>query len=307
MSDLKWVDRPDCNGKWWLRDTDSPGERFALVVDDYLLINNTLDYQYAYVGPDEPSLPDARESAAPSFENQAQSWHKGYGCDLALDVDGSLRIRETREGNEQLEKINAFARTLGYGQGELDDDLVGCLKSSFDAQKEMTNAYANESMRLKKELEITKGVRNELSEAFMQEPGSATDEVPMESKQELIARDCDGVEVKVGDTVILVYTHRMPRELRDVKNTITRINIWPHGDCYICFNSQLEGWLANRFRKCEPPKVYEPGERAFEAWYRSANMLDQTRWNSFGTLRKHWAAVEAALKEANTTSEKEGT
>lgn len=32
-----------------------------------------------------------------------------------------------------LEAVNAFARTLGYGQGELDGDLAGCIAKSFDA------------------------------------------------------------------------------------------------------------------------------------------------------------------------------
>lgn len=36
------------------------------------------------------------------------------------------------ELRNDLEKVNVLGRSLGYGQGELDDDLAGCLIKSVD-------------------------------------------------------------------------------------------------------------------------------------------------------------------------------
>lgn len=41
--------------------------------------------------------------------------------------------REATEFRETLEAVNELGRSWGYGQGELDADLAGCLRAKFDA------------------------------------------------------------------------------------------------------------------------------------------------------------------------------
>lgn len=53
----------------------------------------------------------------------------------------------------ELEQVNALARTLGYGQGELDSGLAECLQRSFDAMKAAASAEAQYANELQAELD----------------------------------------------------------------------------------------------------------------------------------------------------------
>lgn len=54
-----------------------------------------------------------------------------------------------KEQQATLEAVNALAREFGFGQGELDDDLAGCLRQAFRLENEACKKIAtDESERL---------------------------------------------------------------------------------------------------------------------------------------------------------------
>lgn len=56
----------------------------------------------------------------------------GQAMTVLLDSVHRYR-REVAELRETLEAVNALGRSWGYGQGELDADLIGCLRAKLDS------------------------------------------------------------------------------------------------------------------------------------------------------------------------------
>lgn len=50
--------------------------------------------------------------------------------------DRDLLRERLAELSQTVERVNAIARTFGFGQGELDDDLAGCLRRGIERMDE---------------------------------------------------------------------------------------------------------------------------------------------------------------------------
>jgi hypothetical protein len=57
-----------------------------------------------------------------------------------------------------LESINALVREFGFGQGELDDDLAGCLRRAVDGQAERFKALEASNAALQVKLNAVAGL-----------------------------------------------------------------------------------------------------------------------------------------------------
>lgn len=81
---------------------------------------------------------EAKEHDAVAFENQ--------------------QLRERLEAAERLkadlESVNAIGRELGYGQGELDNDLAGCLRNGFAAAESRAAAAEQRVEAVQSVLEV---------------------------------------------------------------------------------------------------------------------------------------------------------
>lgn len=77
-----------------------------------------------------------------SFESVGMNMHPAYVESYNYQKARADKAEIERDQlRSELESINALAREFGYGQGELDEDLAGCLRRSIDQLRTKVEQY----------------------------------------------------------------------------------------------------------------------------------------------------------------------